>query len=105
VYTRLQAWTDAQAAGGRLPSDAPRMLQEAWRLEAAGDRPNASKAWVRLRVLLASGPSAPTLEAETASHPRALSRLLAAGTEGPDLPEEEMGAALVQFARQMEKRN
>jgi pSer/pThr/pTyr-binding forkhead associated (FHA) protein len=104
AYTQLQEWTAQEAADGKLPAQTPQLLQEAWRLESAGDRASAGKAWVRLRVLLASGNAAAVLAADYQQHPRALASLLAKPPSAPTPGEEEMGAALLQFIRQMERR-
>jgi pSer/pThr/pTyr-binding forkhead associated (FHA) protein len=104
--TRLQQWVAAESAAGRLPRETGRLLGEAWRLESAGDRKNASKAWVRLRVYLASSEPGMRYQQYAQEDRRALSRLLemedAAAAQGAP---EQMGAALVQFVSQMERRN
>lgn len=101
---RLQQWAAAEVAAGQLPRDTEKLLAEAWRLELAGDRRAAARAWVRLRVYLASSPAGARYQ-EFAQHDRrALSRLLDAAPAAASQPSDGMGAALVQFITLMEQR-
>jgi len=107
VHAMLQEWVHVETEGHRLPPETERLLGEAWRLELAGDRKNAPKAWVRLRVYLASAEGGVRLEEYSQQNRRALTRLLESeNTPGAatQAAPEDMGAALVQFVSQMERR-
>jgi hypothetical protein len=104
AYGRLQEWTRQQAADGKLPRETPALFQEAWRLEMAGDRTNAAKAWVRLRVLLASTDNVNGYQSAAQADRRALSRLVSPEPKASAPGDSELGAALVQFVGQMERR-
>jgi hypothetical protein len=99
AYGRLDDWARGEVENRRLPADTARLLEEAWRLESAGDREAAAKAWLRLRVLLASSEETRGYQGQ----PQALTRLMqeqapAAATE------DDMAAALVEFVARMAKR-
>ena len=104
AYGKLQEWTQGETAAGKLPPPTADMLREAWRLEKSGDRPAAAKAWTRLRILLAGSEETTGLQAAAQHHRAALTHLMepTANAAGPS--DEEMGAALLQFVGQMERR-
>jgi hypothetical protein len=101
---RLQEWTASKVAAGELPRNTASLLAEAWRLERAGDRAAASKAWVRLRVYLASSPAGARYQEFAQQDRNALNSLLENKPGAASQPDEGMGAALVQFIAQMERR-
>ncbi len=101
AYQKLEEWTQREVAANKLPSESASLLQEAWRQEKAGDRPAASKAWVRLRVLLADA-EGPNGSASTGNR-RALSAIMSPDKAAAP-SDDEMNGALIQFVTEMERR-
>jgi hypothetical protein len=77
-YRTVQAYVQEQVASGGMPQDVPPLLSEAWRLEMAGNRAEASKAWLKLHVRLDAWDQT--------------------------LPPDDKRAALIQFVKEMERR-
>jgi hypothetical protein len=100
----LQQFVQEQTAARTLPQDTDRMLQEAWRLESAGDRAGAGAQWVRLHVLLSGRGDASGVEEASAKYPNALRQLLTPSKDPAAPDDEELKAALLQFVVSMEKR-
>lgn len=101
VYADLFNFAQGEARGGRLPAEFPGMLQEAWRLEQAGDRPAAVKDWLRLHVMLSDTDGQTGIQELSLKNPSALARL--AGRAKSGLDDDEMRAALLQFVVRMER--
>jgi pSer/pThr/pTyr-binding forkhead associated (FHA) protein len=101
VYRMMQQYALEQVARNGMPQDVPALLSEAWRLESAGDRNAAGKAWMKLHVKLDAWDQIQG-RVETSQSTRGLERLKS-GTV-MTLPDDDMRTALKQFVIMMERR-
>lgn len=104
TYTGLQEFVQQESGAGRLPTEAPVLMREAWRLKQAGDRPAANAAWLKLQVLLEqtfSQTDPHALDNLSKTYPGALSHLTKPGAPVSD--PDEMREALLQFITRMER--
>jgi pSer/pThr/pTyr-binding forkhead associated (FHA) protein len=100
VYRIFQNYTQEQVARGGMPRDIPTLLADAWRLQTAGDRTQAQKAWLKLHVTLDAW-DLQQGRIETSRSTRGLQKLID-GT-ATTLPDDDMRIAFKQFVIRMER--
>ncbi len=98
AFAALYPWAQVQAKGHHLPTGTDSLFVEAWTLERAEDFQRSQRLWLRLQLLLDSAENHAGLQESAQAHPGALTRLLHSTGHAETLTDEEMGAALVQFA-------
>ena len=100
VYLLFQNFARDQVAHNAMPPDVPGFLDDAWRLQMAGDRTNATKAWVKVEVQLDTWDRTQG-RTEPLHSTRALDQLLTG--EKDSLPPDDLRIALKQWVEQMER--
>ncbi|MEI8197322.1 MAG: FHA domain-containing protein [Phycisphaerae bacterium] len=100
AYDMLQNWTLDQARKRKLPSEAPQLMADGWRLQRGGDPRGAKERWWRLSLMLEDpqGQRQRFVEADQ-KYPKALRELVIRKGDEPLPVDDEMAAALKQFAR------
>jgi pSer/pThr/pTyr-binding forkhead associated (FHA) protein len=100
-YMALTGWVQVERDAGRLhlSDETLNLMQEAWRMQKAGDRKGAAKVWLQLKVLLAASDPETHFVADSGQpeYRGAVWRLIADKAAATQLDNKEMGAALVEF--------
>lgn len=99
AYNELAPWVSREVAAKRMPADATRLFQNAWRLEQSGDYERSAPLWLRLQMLLESLEDRRAIIAASTAHPKALQEMLnpTPGVASAEPSDEQMSAAFSQF--------
>jgi hypothetical protein len=98
AYNRINAWMSTEVRAQRMPADAQRLFENAWRLELAEDYAGSQPLWLRLRMLLDTVEDKESLARLSAENPNALGKMLSPLPNAPaDPSDDDMAAALNQF--------
>ncbi len=100
TYRAFQQFTQYELERNVIPRDIPALLNDAWRLESAGDRGSASKAWMKLHLALDAWDEQQG-RIEQWQPPRLLEQVKSGKYD--TLTDDEMRTAFKQFVIQMER--
>lgn len=101
AYTQLQTMIDAEIAAGRMQPNTSNDFREAWRLEVAGAKVDAGKAWLAVHVAVSDYENRLNIKDISLQHRTALDRLLK--RDPKVLAPDEYQAALDQFVLRIQR--
>jgi pSer/pThr/pTyr-binding forkhead associated (FHA) protein len=101
AYSQLQTMIDGEVAAGRMQPNTATDFREAWRLEVAGARTDAGKAWLAVHVAVSDYEKRLGIQDISLQHRTALDRLL--NRDARPLGPEEYQAALDQFVLRIQR--
>ncbi len=98
AYGIVEPWLKQQAARRALPVQLHDAFVEAWRLEQNEDYKSSQVAWLRVQMLLDNQESKVGLIEKSATYPMALEHMLNPRPYEPDATDDQIAAAVVQYA-------
>ncbi|HVT80957.1 MAG TPA: FHA domain-containing protein [Phycisphaerae bacterium] len=104
AYSSLDDFVKAEVQAGRMQPDTLTDFRAAWRIENTGNRADARRAWLEVRVAVSDYLARQQAKNVGAEHKAALVRMLTHDKKSPPPTLEDLQAALDQFVTQMQKR-
>lgn len=99
AHRELHAWVKSEVAAKRINKQVEVLLDQAWRLDAAGDYRTSKNVWLNLNVLLATPQHQYQFTQASQDHRGALEVLLKPKKNSPVLTDDQRAAAFEQFVQ------